>query len=94
MERVLSEHKDVNEAAVFGVPSDLGEEEVMAVVVGDRVDLQELWQYAAERLPGFAVPRYIRVQDELPKTPTGRVQKHQLNGVDGETSEWERGLIR
>ena len=94
VERVLTEHKDVNEAAVFGVPSDLGEEEVMAVVVGDRVDLQELWRYAEERLPGFAVPRYIRVQGELPKTPTGRVQKHQLNGVDGETSEWERGLIR
>ena len=76
------------------MPSDLGEEEVMAVVVGDGVDLQELWRYAAAKLPGFAVPRYMRVQDELPKTPTGRVQKHQLNGVDGETSEWECGLTR
>ena len=94
VERVLTEHKDVTEAAVFGVPSELGEEEVMAVVVGDRVDLQELWQHASEKLPSFAVPRYMRVQDELPKTPTGRVQKHQLNGVDGETSEWKRGLNR
>ena len=94
VERVLTEHKDVVEAAVFGVPSDLGEEEVMAIVVGDSVDLQELWQYAAGKLPGFAVPRYMRVQDELPKTPTGRVQKHQLTGADGETSEWERGLTR
>ena len=90
VERVLTEHKDVDEAAVFGVPSDLGEEEVMAIVVGDSVDLQELWQHAAGKLPGFAVPRYMRVQDELPKTPTGRVQKHQLTGVDGETSEWAR----
>ena len=94
VERVLTEHTDVDEVAVFGVPSELGEEEVMAIVVGDSVDLQELWQYAAGKLPGFAVPRYMRVQDELPKTPTGRVQKHQLTGVDGETSEWERRLTR
>lgn len=92
VERVLTEHKDVEEAAVFGVPSDLGEEEVMAVIVADGVDLQELWQFAVEKLPGFAVPRYIRVQDELPKTPTGRVQKHSLTGVDGETSEWMHKL--
>lgn len=94
VERVLTEHKDVDEAAVFGVPSDLGEEEVMAVVVGDSVDLQELWQHALGKLPGFAVPRYMRIQEDLPKTPTGRVQKHQLTGVDGETSEWEHRLTR
>ena len=80
--------------AVFGVPSDLGEEEVMAVIVGDSVDLQELWQHALGKLPGFAVPRYMRIQEDLPKTPTGRVQKHQLTGVDGETSEWEHRLTR
>ena len=88
VERVLTEHEDVLEAAVFGVPSNLGEEEVMAVVVGDRLNLQELWQFAARKLPSFAVPRYMRVQNELPKTPTGRVQKHQLTGIDGETIEW------
>ena len=89
VERVLTEHEDVLEAAVFGVPSNLGEEEVMAVVVGDRLNLKELWQFAASKLPSFAVPRYVRVQDELPKTPTGRIQKHQLTGIDGETIEWD-----
>lgn len=89
VERVLTEHEDVLEAAVFGVPSNLGEEEVMAVVVGDRLNLEELWQFAASKLPSFAVPRYVRVQDELPKTPTGRIQKHQLTGIDGETIEWD-----
>jgi len=94
VERVLTEHPDVDEVAVFGVPSDLGEEEVMAVVVGDGLDLQDLWEFAASKLPGYAVPRYMRLQGELPKTPTGRVQKHQLNGVDGETSQWTPGLSR
>ena len=88
VERVLTEYEGVVEVAVFGVPSDLGEEEVMAVVVGEQLDLQDLWLFAADKLPQFAVPRYIRVQEQLPKTPTGRVQKHHLNGIDGETREW------
>lgn len=88
VERVLAEYEGVVEVAVFGVPSDIGEEEVMAVVVGEQLDLQELWRFAADKLPKFAVPRYMRVQDQLPKTPTGRVQKHQLTGIDGETREW------
>jgi crotonobetaine/carnitine-CoA ligase len=83
----------VLEAAAVGVPSELGEEEVMAVVVakpGAQIDPMALVQGLAARLPHFMVPRYVRIVEALPKTPTAKVQKHALRaeGLVGET--WDR----
>jgi crotonobetaine/carnitine-CoA ligase len=81
VEEVLETHPAVLEAAVVGVPSDLSEEEVKAFIVpaGDSaVDFAELRAFAAERLAAFKVPRFWEVIDELPRTPTSRVAKHQL----------------
>jgi crotonobetaine/carnitine-CoA ligase len=81
VEEVLETHPAVLEAAVVGVPSELSEEEVKAFIVpaGDSaVDFAELRAFAAERLAAFKVPRFWEVIDELPRTPTSRVAKHQL----------------
>jgi carnitine-CoA ligase len=79
VEEALVSHPDVVEAAVVGVPSELGEEEVKAFVVLDGdADLAAVREHAAQRLTRFKVPRYVEAVDELPHTPTGRVAKHQL----------------
>jgi crotonobetaine/carnitine-CoA ligase len=81
VEEVLQTHPAVLEAAVVGVPSELSEEEVKAFIVpaGEAaVDFAALRAFAAERLAAFKVPRYWEVIDELPRTPTSRVAKHQL----------------
>jgi crotonobetaine/carnitine-CoA ligase len=81
VEEALAAHPDVVEAAVIGVPSDLGEEEVKAFVVlagADGGDLAAIRSFAAERLTRFKVPRFIEAVEALPQTPTGRVAKHQL----------------
>ena len=78
---MLEAHPSVLEAAVVGVPSELSEEEVKAFIVpagGAAVDFGELHGFAAERLAAFKVPRYWEAIDELPRTPTSRVAKHQL----------------
>jgi carnitine-CoA ligase len=91
VEAALSEHPDVVEAAVIGVPSELTEEEVKAFVVlrdGARAGAQELRDHAAGRLARFKVPRYVELIDALPHTPTGRVAKHRLPaGLTG--AEWD-----
>jgi carnitine-CoA ligase len=91
VEAALSEHPDVAEAAVIGVPSELTEEEVKAFVVlrdGARAGARELRDHAAGRLARFKVPRYVEVIDALPHTPTGRVAKHRLPaGLTG--AEWD-----
>ncbi|MFW6088049.1 MAG: AMP-binding protein, partial [Myxococcota bacterium] len=101
IESVLDRHPDVLECAVFGVPSDLGEEDIMAVVVpmeGRTPNPVELRTFLSEHLAAHALPRYWEVLDELPKTGTHRVQKKELaaRGVtectwDAETSNVEGG---
>jgi crotonobetaine/carnitine-CoA ligase len=92
VERVVNEHPAVLESAAVGVPSELGEDEVMIVVVprpGSEIDPAELWAFCTERMAAFQVPRYIRVIAELPKTPTEKVQKFELR-AQGIASAWDR----
>ncbi len=81
VEAVLLDHPCVSEAAVIGVPSELMEEEVKAYVSfepGAAVTLPELRDFAVERLAPFKVPRYFEAVAEFPRTPTGRIAKHEL----------------
>jgi crotonobetaine/carnitine-CoA ligase len=89
-------HPDIVESAAFGVPSELGEEDVKLAVVrapGSDLTAPELAAYCAARLPSFMVPRYIEFVGELPRTPTDKVAKHELRarGDQGITpGTWDR----
>ena len=92
VERVVNSHPAVAESAAVGVPSELGEEDVMVVVVpreAAEVDPAELVEFCAERMAAFMVPRYVRTVDTLPKTPTQKVQKFALRDADL-GSAWDR----
>ena len=83
----------IREAAAIAVPSELGEDEVMAVVApapGQEVDPAALVEFLRDRLAYFMIPRYVRVLPELPKTPSSKVLKTQLR-KDGVTPDtWDR----
>ena len=83
----------MREAAVIPVPSDLGEDEVMAVVAlrpEHALDPAELLAFLEPRLAHFMIPRYVRIVDALPKTPTEKIEKHRLR-ADGITEDsWDR----
>lgn len=90
VEGALSGHPAVAEVACFGVPSQLGEEEVMVCVVPqgpDGVDIDGLVSWAERSLAYFAVPRFIEVVDELPRTANGKIRKSALRerGITGQT---------
>ncbi|GAC80868.1 putative fatty-acid--CoA ligase [Gordonia malaquae NBRC 108250] len=79
VERVLLGHPAVAEAAVVGRPHERWGEAVTAVIVtvpDAVVDADELIEWAKERLAGFKTPKTIEIVDALPKTATGKVQKH------------------
>jgi crotonobetaine/carnitine-CoA ligase len=87
VEAVVSDYPGVAEVAVVSVPADEagGEVEIKACIVGEGFDAEELWAWCDQRLPGFAVPRYLQRLDALPKTPTSKVIKHELRAnTDGE----------
>ena len=88
VEQVLGTHAAVAEAAVVAVAADAGgEDEIKACLVLDVAasdfDAEEFWAWCDGRLPYFAVPRYLDLRDELPKTPTEKVLKHELRDSSG-----------
>ncbi|HXF66752.1 MAG TPA: AMP-binding protein [Burkholderiales bacterium] len=81
LDRVIGAHPAVHEAAAIPVPSELGEDEILAVVVpkpGCPLAAEEIARWCRERLAPAKVPRYVLLVDELPHTPTHKVAKHVL----------------
>ena len=81
IDRVLASHPDILEAAVVPVPSELGDEEILAAIVlrpGTAPTPQAIAQWCSERLSAMKTPRFILFVDQLPYTPTFKVAKHIL----------------
>jgi crotonobetaine/carnitine-CoA ligase len=93
LEKVINSMDAIEEAAVIGVPSELTEEEVLAVVKlkeGETLLPEEILDEVGERMPHFAVPRYVRFIDELPKTPSQRIEKYKLRTEGLDVATWDR----
>jgi len=81
VERVIRSHPDVIDVAVIGVASDLGEEELWAVVrpvAEAKVEEGDIASWCAAHLASFKVPRYVSFLNMLPYTPSHRVSKGKL----------------
>ena len=92
VEQVLAAHPLVVTAAAVPVPSPLGEDDVMAFVVcADPAPTpDELTAWADERLPYFAVPRYLEYLPDLPLTENGKVRKYVLRDLGVSETTWDR----
>jgi carnitine-CoA ligase len=93
VEQTLQSHPDVEAAAVIPVPSELGEDEVMACVVvraGAKLGPEDIVAFCDERLAAFAVPRYVELVDELPLTASGKVEKYKLRERGVTAAAWDR----
>jgi fatty-acyl-CoA synthase len=81
VEQVLSAHPAVSEVAVVGRPDERWGEVPVAYVTVVRdaeLDVDELREFARERLAHFKLPRQVVVVDDLPRTATGKIQKFVL----------------
>jgi fatty-acyl-CoA synthase len=81
VEDAIYDHPDVLKAAVIPTPSEEWGEMVTAIVVpkaGSSIDEEALQEFCRERLASYKIPRQVVVQDDLPETATGKVQKYQL----------------
>lgn len=69
----------VVEAAAYGVPSEIGEEDIkLDIVALEKMDIPELRAWCEKNLPRYMVPRYIEQREHFPKTPSERIEKFKL----------------
>jgi crotonobetaine/carnitine-CoA ligase len=93
VESEVCAHPAVREAAAVAVASEVAEDELLVAIslaAGQTLDPAELVEFLRPRVAHFMIPRYVRIVDDLPKTPTQKIQKHLLRsaGVTGDT--WDR----
>jgi acyl-CoA synthetase (AMP-forming)/AMP-acid ligase II len=78
IDEVLMVHPDVAQAVTFAVSHEkLGEEIAAAVVLqeGAQTKEREIREFALQRMADFKVPRKVIILDEIPKGPTGKIQR-------------------
>lgn len=92
IERIITDHPEIQEVSVFGVSSERDDEDIKAVVVPKQdanLTPVDIIQHCEEHLPYFKLPRYVELVEELPKTPTERVKKYKLK-QQSNRNVWDR----
>jgi carnitine-CoA ligase len=94
VEQLVATHPDVIECAAIGVPTELGDDEVMVVVVvaePDAFDAPALLAHLDDRMPRYMLPRYVEAVADLPRNQTTqRVLKHELRARGVTDRTWDR----
>lgn len=95
VESVAGKHPAVAAAAVFGLPSaelDSESEVKLNVVLkpGTSLAPAALARFINDHAPYFLVPRFIEICQELPYTPTGKVEKYKLRSLGVTSATWDR----
>jgi len=81
VEQEVMSHPEVELAAIFGIPSELEEEDIkvdIVLVKGAKLRPETLLEYLGNRLAPFMMPRYIQIRTSLPMTASARVEKYKL----------------
>lgn len=92
VERILMSHGALADVAVHAVPSRLTEDDLKitaTVKEGASITEAELFTWAIDQLPYFALPRYIEFRAELPRSPVGRVLKRELRDEGVTPTTWD-----
>ncbi len=86
IEDTLRQHPRIQECAVVGIPDDLWGEAVAAAVKtrrGEELTLEELKDWASERLSKYKVPKLLEVVDDFPRNAMGKVMKPAVKELFG-----------
>ena len=93
VEKVFHEHPGITDVCVHAVASEVGEDDVKVTAVlteGAALTEEQLCRWAVDRLPFYAVPRYVEFRAALPWSETGRAPKHVLKDEGVTAATWDR----
>jgi carnitine-CoA ligase len=92
IEEVFIRHPAVADVAVFAVPSPVTEDDIMVAVElaeGSTVTEEDLYRWSLDAIPYFALPRYIEIRDELPRSDMKKILKGQLREEGVGPNTWD-----
>ncbi len=92
VEGIIISHPSILECAVYPVPSELTEDEIMVSIIlkpNTCLAAEELIEYLQGKMPYFMVPRFVEFSQDLPKTATGKVKKKELSDIGVVESTWD-----
>jgi crotonobetaine/carnitine-CoA ligase len=95
VEHVAADHPDVEDCAMIGVATDIGEQDIKLFVKpksGHRIDPEKMSAWLGSKLTPYQNPRYIAVIDEFERTVSQRIMKHKLSS--GRDDCWDRMASR
>ena len=81
IEEVLYQHPKVLDAAIVGIPDPRLGERVCACIVpraGENISLEDLTAFLKDKIAIYKLPEFLQIYEDLPRTPTGKVQKRPL----------------
>jgi len=93
MESAFAQHPDIAEVAVHAVPAVAGEDDVKVTAVlhpESTLTAEQLFRWAMDKVPYYALPRYIEFCESLPKNPQGRVLKYELRERGKTPTTWDQ----
>ncbi|WP_420643178.1 non-ribosomal peptide synthetase [Candidatus Leptofilum sp.] len=96
IEAVLSEHEAVKETAVLAKPDSQGNKRLVAYVVtqpGQAADALTLRSFLKDRLPEYMVPALVMLLDEMPLTPSGKINRRGLPEPDDTARAIEQEFV-
>ncbi|HRG26706.1 MAG TPA: hypothetical protein PLJ00_02360, partial [Chitinophagales bacterium] len=80
IEQIIIQHPAIKDIAIIGVPHEVYGEAICAIVVvkKENIPLNELRNWAKDKMPEYKLPAVIEIVDELPRNPTGKVLRKLL----------------
>jgi crotonobetaine/carnitine-CoA ligase len=92
VENVIREHPSVADVAICALPSAIGDDDMKACLVledGASLAADEFFDFIRERVPYFAIPRFVELRASLPANALGRIMKHVLRAEGVPEGTWD-----
>jgi crotonobetaine/carnitine-CoA ligase len=93
VERIVGMHPDIAEVAAVAYPAEAGEDDIRCVIIrrsGATLAPAELMDWLQPRMPYFMLPRYIEFVDDMPRTPSAKIEKYKLVEAGLSGAAWDR----
>jgi crotonobetaine/carnitine-CoA ligase len=93
VERIIGMHPDISEVAAVAYPAEAGEDDIRCVIIqrsGAALKAPELMDWLQPRMPFFMLPRYIEFVDDMPRTPSAKIEKYKLVEAGLSAAAWDR----